>query len=128
MSYQQSYLLDLFVRLLLVSLFIFAGVGKITSYTQTQAYMEAFNLPGFLIIPTIAVQLGSAICILAGFGTRYAALILAAFSITTALIFHLDFDDRMQQLMFLKNLAIAGGLLALAQYEHLKLNHKADTE
>ena len=99
---------------------IFAGIGKITSFSQTQSYMEAFNLPGFLIIPTIAVQLGAALCILVGFSTRNAALVLAAFCVTTALIFHLDFADRMQQIMFLKNLAIAGGFMVLAQYELLR--------
>tara|TARA_X000000950_G_scaffold147430_1_gene181963 strand:- start:701 stop:1108 length:408 start_codon:yes stop_codon:yes gene_type:complete len=120
MPNQASQTLDFVARLLLVGVFIFAGIGKITSFSQTQSYMEAFNLPGFLIIPTIAVQLGAALCILVGFSTRNAALVLAAFCVTTALIFHLDFADRMQQIMFLKNLAIAGGFMVLAQYELLR--------
>lgn len=122
MSNQPTALLDLFVRLLLVSLFFFAGIGKIFSYTQTQAYMEAFNLPGWLIIPTIAIQLGAALCVLTGVATRYAAVTLAIFCFATAFIFHSDLSDKLEQIVLLKNLAIAGGFLALAQYESLKVS------
>lgn len=77
--------------------------------------MQAFGLPGVLLAPTIAFEILVGLALLVGFKTRYVALVLAGFTVVTALVFHRDFADQMQQILFLKNVAIAGGLLLLAK-------------
>ncbi|MEL7401785.1 MAG: DoxX family protein, partial [Pseudomonadota bacterium] len=62
----------------------------------------------------IAFELLAGLAILIGFQTRLVALAIAGFTLLTALMFHLDFSDQMQFLMFWKNVAIAGGFLVLA--------------
>jgi putative oxidoreductase len=106
---------DLPARAALSAVFIIAGIGKINAFEGTQGYMEAFGLPGFLLAPTIAFEILVGLALLVGFKTRYVALILAGFTVVTALVFHRQFGDQMQQVLFLKNIAIAGGLLLLAK-------------
>lgn len=106
---------DLPSRALMATIFILSGVGKIGAFEATQGYMQAFGLPGILLTPTIVFEIGAGLLLLAGFKTRYIAFLLAGFSIATALIFHNNFGDQMQQIMFLKNLAMSGGLLLLAK-------------
>ena len=76
--------------------------------------MEAMGVPGVLLPLVIALEIGGAILVIAGFWTRSTALALAAFSLLSAVLFHWDFSDQMQQVMLLKNFAIAGGFLLLA--------------
>ena len=102
-------------RAFLAAIFILSGAGKIGAFEATQGYMEAFGLPGILLAPTIVFEVGAGIAILVGFQTRLVALLLAGFSLVTAVVFHTDFGDQMQQIMFLKNVAIAGGFLLLAK-------------
>lgn len=103
-------------RALLAMIFILAGVGKVGAFESTQAYMESFGLPAVLLIPTILFEIGAGLLVLIGLGTRYVAIFLAGFTIVSAVVFHFDFADQVQQVMFLKNLAIAGGLLLLAKH------------
>ena len=106
---------DLAGRILIAALFLMAGIGKLGSgYASTQAYMDAMGVPGVLLPLVIALEMGAAILVIAGLWTRAAALALAAFSIVSAVLFHWDFSDQMQQVMLLKNFAIAGGFLLLA--------------
>lgn len=102
-------------RALMALIFILSGIGKISAFSATQAYMEAYGLPGFLLAPTIAFEVGAGLLILVGLVTRYVAFLLAGFCIVSALIFHRDFGDQIQQIMFLKNLTMAGGFLLLAK-------------
>lgn len=102
-------------RVLMAAIFILSGVGKIGAYQATQGYMEMFGLPGLLLPPTILFEVGAGLALLAGFKTRYIALALAGFSMATAIIFHADFSDQIQQIMFLKNVAMTGGLLLFAR-------------
>jgi putative oxidoreductase len=102
-------------RALMAAIFILSGIGKAGAFGGTQAYMEAFGLPGSLLIPTIVFEIGAGLGILVGFQTRVFAVLLAGFSLVTAFIFHADFGDQIQQIMFLKNAAMAGGLLLLAK-------------
>jgi putative oxidoreductase len=76
--------------------------------------MEAFGVPGATLPLAIAVELGGALMIVAGFQTRVAALMLAAFCIATALLFHTRLGVRNELLHFEKDFAIAGGFLVLA--------------
>lgn len=100
-------------RILLAFLFIMAGYGKIGGYAGTQGYMEAMGVPGALLPLVIVTELGGGLLILLGLGTRLAAVALAGFSILAAVLFHFKPDDQMQMILFMKNFAIAGGLLVL---------------
>jgi putative oxidoreductase len=109
------YYADVPARAAMAAIFVLSGISKIGAFDGTQAYMEAFGLPGALLGPTIAFEILAGLAVVLGLGVRQAAFLLAGFSIITALIFHRDFGDQVQQIMFLKNVAIAGGLLLLAR-------------
>lgn len=94
-------------------IFIVAGYSKITAYAGTQAYMESMGIPGGLLPLVILLELAGGISLLIGWQTRIVAFFLAGFSVASALIFHLNFADQIQSIMFMKNLAIAGGLLLM---------------
>lgn len=108
---QLNNITTLLARILMSVIFIMAGWGKIGGYAGTQGYMESVGVPGMLLPAVIALELLGGIAILVGFKARYAALLLAGFTIVAAIIFHFNFADQMQSIMFMKNLAIAGGLL-----------------
>ncbi len=102
-------------RVLMALIFVVSGYGKIGAFAATQQYMEAYGVPGILLIPTIVFELGLGLALLVGLWTRHAALLLAGFCLLTAVVFHRAFDEPLQMVMFLKNLAMAGGLLLLAR-------------
>lgn len=104
----------LVARILMPILFITAGWGKITGYAGTQQYMEAMGVPGFLLPLTILLEFGGGLAILFGFLTRTTALFTAGFTLLTAFIFHSNFAEGVNSLMFMKNLTIAGGFLLLS--------------
>ncbi|MDX1506852.1 MAG: DoxX family protein [Woeseiaceae bacterium] len=106
---------DVPARAAMAAIFVLSGISKIGAFEATQGYMEAFGLPARLLWPTIAFEILAGFALLVGLGARQAAFLLAGFSIVTALIFHRDFGDQVQQIMFLKNVAMAGGLLLLAR-------------
>jgi putative oxidoreductase len=102
-------------RIFIAALFLMAGIGKLgAGYAGTQGYMESMGVPGVLLPLVIALEIGGAILVIAGLWTRLAALALAGFTVVSAVLFHADFSDQMQQIMFMKNFAIAGGFLFLA--------------
>ena len=103
----------LLARILMPILFITAGWGKITAYAGTQQYMEAMGVPGFMLPLVILLEFGGGLAILFGFLTRFTALFTAGFTILTAFLFHSNFAEGVNQLMFMKNLSIAGGFLVL---------------
>lgn len=102
---------NLIARSSMSLIFILAGLSKIGGYTATQAYMETAGVPGVLLPLVIALELGGGLALLLGVGTRTSAAALAMFSLVAAVLFHADFADQMQSVLFMKNLAIAGGLL-----------------
>ncbi len=101
-------------RIMLALIFILAGFGKIQDPAGTMAYMQSAGLPGILLWPTIALELLGGLALAVGYKTRYVAFALAGFTLLAAVMFHNNFGDQMQMIMFLKNIAIAGGLLLLA--------------
>ncbi len=101
-------------RALLSALFVLSGFGKIAAYGATAGYMAAMGVPGLLLPLVIAAEIGGGLAILLGWRTRIIAVLLAAFTLLTGLLFHADFGDQMQMVMFMKNLAITGAFLALA--------------
>lgn len=100
-------------RVLLALLFLLAGGSKLGAYSATVAYMASAGVPGALLPAVIATELGGALAIILGWKTRAVAALLAGFSVLTALIFHNNFADQIQMIMFLKNISIAGGFLLL---------------
>ena len=100
-------------RVLLAAIFILAGFGKIGGYAGTVAFMESNGVPGSLLPLVILTELGGGLCILAGFQTRIVAFLLAGFCLVSGILFHFQPADQGQMINFMKNLAIAGGFLAL---------------
>jgi len=100
-------------RILLASLFLISGLGKIGAYAGTAAYMKALGVPGALLPVVIATEVLGSIAIIVGWKTRITAFLLAGFTLLSALLFHNNFADQIQMIMFLKNVAIAGAFLLL---------------
>ncbi len=75
--------------------------------------MEAMGVSGALLPLVILLEVGGGLALLVGWQTRWMAGALAGFSLTAAVIFHSNFADQMQMMLFMKNLAISGGLLLL---------------
>ncbi len=103
-------------RVMIALIFVLSGFNKISAIEGMQGYMEASGLPGILIYPTILFEVAGGLAIIAGFQTRLVALALAGFSLLSALIFHNQLGDQMQFILFMKNVAMAGGFLFLARY------------
>ena len=100
-------------RFMLALIFIISGFGKIASYAGTQGYMESMGVPGMLLPLVIVLELVGGLAIILGWQTRIVALLLAGFTLLSALIFHNNLGDQMQMIQFLKNLALAGAFLML---------------
>jgi putative oxidoreductase len=104
----------LLARILLAHIFLLSGFGKLgAGYAATQGYMAHMGVPGVLLPLVIALEIGGGLAVLVGFLTRWAALGLAVFCVAAALLFHRNFADQMQMIMFMKNYAMAGGFLML---------------
>ena len=101
-------------RVLLALMFVMAGWSKIGGYAGTQGYMEAMGVPGFMLPLVILLELGGGLAVVLGLFTRSIAVLLAGFTLMAAFIFHYQPADQMQMLMFMKNVSVAGGFLALA--------------
>lgn len=105
-------------RILIAAIFLWAGTGKIAGFEGTVARITAAGLPMahvFAII-TIAFEIGAAVLLILGFGTRIVALALAGFCLATAVLFHnywaaAPAQAINQQVHFMKNIAMVGGLL-----------------
>ncbi|ALB53563.1 DoxX family protein [Cronobacter turicensis] len=104
----------LVARILMPILFIVSGFGKITGYAGTQQYMEAMGVPGFILPLVVLLEFGGGLAIVFGFLTRTTALITAVFTLLTAFLFHSNFAEGVNSIMFMKNFSIAGGYLLLA--------------
>ena len=102
-------------RVMIALIFVLSGLSKISAIDGTQGYIEAMGLPGILVYPTILFEVAAGLAIIAGFQTRLVALALASFTLLLALIFHNQLGDQMQFILFMKNVAIAGGLLFLVR-------------
>lgn len=101
-------------RLLMAQIFILAGASKLSAYEGTTGYMASMGVPTSLLPLVIALELGGGLALLLGFQTRLVAGLLAGFSVISGLIFH-GGADQMQQIMLMKNFAMAGGLLAFVR-------------
>lgn len=116
-------LLALLGRILLALMFVLAGPGKITGAEGTAAFMGSAGLPASAPLAMLvgAFELIAGLALIVGFKARWAALALALFTLVASFLFHGFWakppeQQMVQQLMFLKNLAAAGGLFLLAAY------------
>ena len=100
-------------RILISLIFVVSGISKLGNFSGTQGYMESVGVPGMLLPIVIAVELLGGLAIILGWHTRIAAFLLAGFSLVSAVLFHANFGDQMQMIMFMKNLALAGGFLMI---------------
>ncbi len=107
-------------RILLGLIFVVSGYGKIMNFEGTLGYMSAKGMPmvSLLLVGAIAVELSGGLSLILGLSPKWWALALFLFMIPTTLIFHQFWgleaaESAMQQIHFLKNLAIMGGLLAV---------------
>lgn len=105
-------------RILLASLFLISGFGKIAAPAATKAYIAYAGLPApdLAYIVAILVEVGFGLALVLGYRTRAVALIMAIFTLATALVFHHNFADQNQMIHFLKNISITGGLLQVVAF------------
>jgi putative oxidoreductase len=103
-------------RVLLAALFLMSGLSKLGAAAATTGYISAAGLPLPLLVyaMTLVIEIGGGLLLLIGFQARAVAAVLALFTLVAAAFFHNNFADQNQVIHFLKNVAIAGGLLQIA--------------
>ena len=107
-------MIQLIGRIMLALIFILAGISKMMDPAGTSGYMQSMGVPTLFLWPTILLEIFGGIALIVGYRTAIAAVALALFSIVAAVLFHSDFGDKIQMILFMKNIAMAGGLLLLA--------------
>ena len=103
-------------RVLLSTLFLVEGIGKISIQEDVMMYMEDYGVPEILFFPATILEILFPLLLIVGYKTKWAALIMALFTFTVAIIFHTDFSEGMQMMLFLKDIAIAGGFMIIITY------------
>ena len=104
-------------RIFLSILFLIEGIRKFFFQEETIMYMEEYGVPEILFFPSLILEILFPILLIIGYKTRISALIMALFTLTVAIIFHTDFQNQMELIIFLKDIAIAGGFLIIAANE-----------
>jgi len=108
------HIIEAFGRILLSSLFLVEGVRKFFFQEETIMYMEDYGVPEILFFPSIILEVLFPILLIIGYKTRFSASIMALFTLSVAIIFHTNFENQMELIIFLKDFAIAGGFLIIA--------------
>ena len=111
------HIIEVLGRILLSSLFLIEGARKFFFQEETIMYMEEYGVPEILFFPSLILEILFPILLIIGYKTRFSALIMALFTLAVAIIFHTDFQNQMELIMFLKDIAIAGGFLIIAANE-----------
>ena len=106
-----SNLIDFLARILISALFLISAYNKIFNIESSMNWMSGYGVPGILIYPTILLEILLPVMIIIGYKVRIAASLLSIFCLLTAFIFHFDFADQIQFILFLKNIGLAGGFL-----------------
>ena len=110
------YIVEFLGRILLSTLFLVEGIGKISIQEDVIMYMEDYGVPEILFVPATILEILFPLLLIVGYKTRWAASIMALFTFTVAIIFHTDFSEGMQLVFFLKDIAIAGGFMIIVAY------------
>lgn len=121
MSSSLSYLqriASLIGRVLLSLIFIVSGLSKVADPAGTIGYISSVNAPMPEVAYGIAVfvELVLGFALLVGYQARLAATVIAVFTLMAAFLFHNNFADQIQMIMFMKNITIAGGLLLIVAH------------
>ncbi|TVT79557.1 DoxX family protein [Pseudomonas sp. H3(2019)] len=105
-------------RVFLSAIFILSGISKLSAPAMMIGYIGSVGLPfpQLALALAIIIELGGGIALIAGYRTRTVALVLALFSVITALAFHNSLGDQNQFIHFFKNIAMAGGLLQVVAF------------
>jgi len=114
-------LIPLLGRLLLTYIYIDSGIAKLLDWSGNVQYMNSRHLPFIPVLLAIAavIEIGGSICLITGYHARWAAFIMFGYTVVLTLLFHnywsfTGMARGSQETHFRKNVAIAGGLLALA--------------
>ena len=110
------YIVEFLGRIFLSALFLIEGFGKISMQEDVIMYMEGYGVPGILFMPATALEILFPLFLILGYKTKWAASIMALFTFAVAIIFHTDFSEGMQMMLFLKDIAIAGGFMIIIAY------------
>ena len=123
------YIVEFFGRFLLSALFLIEGFGKISMQEDVIMYMEDYGVPGMLFVPATILEILFPLLLIVGYRTKWIASVLALFTFTVAIIFHTDFSEGMQMMLFLKDIAIAGGFMIIVAYGpgKISLDHYFDS-
>ena len=111
------HIIEVLGRILLSSLFLIEGVRKFFFQEETIMYMEDYGVPEILFFPALITEILFPLLLIIGYKTRFSASVMALFTLTVAIIFHTNFNNDMQLIIFLKNIAIVGGFLIIASNE-----------
>ena len=113
--------LNLIGRILIVTLFLPAGLSKLAGFEGALAYFASLGIPAptFALIATIVIEIAGSMTLLLGFQTRLVAIVMAIFTLLAAVTGHAYWAAPadavfIAQLLFFKNIAVMGGLLVLA--------------
>ena len=115
-------ILEFVGRVLLSALFLIEGLGKISIQEDVIMYMEDYGVPGILFLPALVLEILFPLLLIVGYKTKWTASIMALFTFTVAIIFHTDFSESMQLMLFLKDIAIAGGFMIIIAYGPSKIS------
>ena len=100
-------------RILLANIFLIDGVMKLFSYEAVAEWMFLNGVPEASLPFVIIFEVIGSFFIIIGWQTKILSLFFFAFCILTAIIFHSDLSNRMEQIIFMKNMSMAGGFLIL---------------
>jgi putative oxidoreductase len=105
-------------RVFMAAIFLISGLGKLAAPTATIGYIASVGMPfprlGFAI--AVCIEIPGSLALIAGYHTRVVAGVLAIFCLITALCFHMHLGDQNQFIHFLKNVAMAGGMLQVVAF------------
>ena len=110
------YIVEFLGRVLISVLFLIEGFGKISMQENVIMYMEDYGVPEVLFVPATVLEILFPLLLIVGYKTKWAASVMALFPFTVAIIFHTDFSEGMQMMLFLKDIAIAGGFMIILVY------------
>ena len=116
------HIVEFFGRIFLSLLFLIEGLGKVSIEQDVTMYMEDYGVPGILFLPALVLEILFPLILIAGYKTKWTASVMALFTFAGAIIFHTDFDESMQLMLFLKDIAIAGGFMIIAAYGSSKIS------
>ena len=110
------HIVEILGRIFISSLFIVEAVRKFFSPDEGMMYMSDYGVPEILFYPSLIFEFVVPLILIAGFKTKFFASLLFLFVLSVTVIFHTDFNEGMQMMLFLKDIAIAGGFMIIIAF------------